>query len=57
MSQSERVQLFDHWAENCDATVTLAKEFPFDGYEQVSSYGGVFVITVHDRDSERASKE
>jgi putative AdoMet-dependent methyltransferase len=36
MSHSGRRQLFDHWAENYDATVTRSGgEFPFDGYEQV----------------------
>jgi len=45
MSQPDRVQLFDHWAENY-ATVTLAGDFPLEGYEQVSSCGGVFVITI-----------
>jgi ubiquinone/menaquinone biosynthesis C-methylase UbiE len=34
MSESDRVQLFDDWADNYDVAVTDG-EFPFDGYEQV----------------------
>jgi putative AdoMet-dependent methyltransferase len=36
MSQSDRVQLFDNWAEYYDASVTPANsKFPLAGYEQV----------------------
>ena len=36
MSQSDRVQLFDNWAESYDASVTHSDgEFPLCGYEQV----------------------
>jgi len=36
MSQTDRSQLFDRWAENYDSAVTSADgEFPFDGYEQI----------------------
>jgi ubiquinone/menaquinone biosynthesis C-methylase UbiE len=36
MSQTERAQLFDGWAETYDSAVSPADgHFPFDGYEQV----------------------
>jgi putative AdoMet-dependent methyltransferase len=36
MSQTDRTQLFDRWAENYDTAVTSADgDFPFDGYEQI----------------------
>ena len=36
MSQTDRAQLFDSWAENYDAAVASAGgDFPFAGYEQV----------------------
>jgi len=34
MSQTDRTQLFDRWAENYDATIGPTR-FPFDGYDQV----------------------
>jgi cyclopropane fatty-acyl-phospholipid synthase-like methyltransferase len=34
MSQTDRRQLFDRWAENYDATIAPTR-FPFDGYDQV----------------------
>lgn len=36
MSETERTQLFDRWAETYDSVVASADgDFPFDGYEQV----------------------
>jgi len=36
MSQTNRAQLFDRWAENYDTAITSVDgDFPFDGYEQV----------------------
>lgn len=34
MSQTDRKQLFDRWAENYDSTITPDR-FPFEGYDQV----------------------
>ena len=34
MSQTDRTQLFDNWAERYDATIAPT-HFPFDGYDQV----------------------
>ncbi len=36
MSQTDRTQLFDRWAQTYDAAVPSADgDFPFDGYEQI----------------------
>ena len=36
MSQADRMQLFDRWAQNYDATIApYLNRFPFDGYDQV----------------------